>query len=697
MRFYTNFTSMLFAILIAMPVMAEEKDTIKVGDDLGEVSVIGFKQERAALSPVSQSSVGNLYIQNNQLDGLRELSGRMANFYMPDYGSRQYSPIYIRGIGSKTSTPSVGVYVDGMPYFDRSVLDMDLFGISKVEILRGPQGTLFGRNSTAGLINIYTHSPLDYQNTMAKISYGSYNDIQAMASTYQKLSNSFGFSVAGNYHHNDGYFMNTYLNKKADPMDNGTIRIGLAWKPSQRWLMRYSLNLDVIDQGGFPYAIYDSKKDALNEISYDEASGYHRFVLSTGMNWRYEGDKFSFNSQSSFQYSKDKVSMDQDFTKKHSLFVSMPQHQNMFSQEFTFRSKNDHWYHWMTGVFAFTQTKNFATAINYFTPKHALRAKGTKDNENEIPVSGLAAYHVSSFDLYKGLSASLGIRYDYETSKVDNHTYWTPENNPSGKSKLLVQYNEKMYSNQITPRFTLKQQFTPNKMVYLTVARGYKPGGFNAAKESEADRSYAPEYTWNYEIGTKLNFIENRLSLEASAFYVDWKDQQLSVIVPTVGAVIRNIGHSDSKGFEVSLSGQPLKNLLLYANYGYTYVRFLAANTGKKRDYTGNILPMVPRHTVSLNANYSLYQLGMLDRLMFNANLTGMGKIYWHENNEKYQPFYALLNLKVAATKGHFTWELWTKNTTATKYMAYYFVSSQKMGQPGKPFCIGTSLVYTLK
>lgn len=126
--------------------------------------------------------------------------------------------------------------------------------------------------------------------------------------------------------------------------------------------------------------------------------------------------------------------MDQDFTKNHSLFVRMPQHQNMFSQEFTFRSKNDHWYHWMTGVFAFTQTKNFATAINYFTPKHALRAKGMKDNENEIPVSGLAAYHVSSFDLYKGLSASLGIRYDYETSKVDNHTYWT--------QKIILQANQ---------------------------------------------------------------------------------------------------------------------------------------------------------------------------------------------------------------------------------------------------------------
>lgn len=118
---------MLFVVSTAVPLMAEKNDTVKVGNDLGEVSVIGFKQERAALSPVSQASVGNLYIQNNQLDGLHELSGRMAIFYMPDYGSRQYSPIYIRGIGSKTSTPSVGAYVVGMPYFDRSVLDTDLF------------------------------------------------------------------------------------------------------------------------------------------------------------------------------------------------------------------------------------------------------------------------------------------------------------------------------------------------------------------------------------------------------------------------------------------------------------------------------------------------------------------------------------------------------------------------------------------
>lgn len=693
-----RFNILLLFSLLTITTVAKEKDSIRIGEDLKEVSVVGFKQERAALAPISQAEVRDAYIQNGQLDKLRELSGTMANFYMPDYGSRQYSPIYIRGIGSKTSTPSVGVYIDGMPYFDRSVLDVDLFGISKVEVLRGPQGTLFGRNSTAGLINIYTHSPLDYQNTMAKISYGSYNDIQLMASSYQKISNKFGFSVAGNYHHSDGYFTNTYLNENADPINNGTMRLSLAWKPSQRWNMRYTFSFENLKQGGFPYAVYNVEKKQLQDVAYDEVSKYQRTVITTGLNWMYHGNNFNFNSQTSFQYCNDKVSIDQDFSPRHFYFAHMPQRQNMFSQEFTFRSKNNTWYQWMSGIFAFVQNKHYTTTIYYHTPKNPLRKAGTMENDNEVPVMGFSAYHVSTFNLHKGLSASIGLRYDYETSKVENHTYFTAKSVSTTTPKLLVTYDSKMYANQFTPRFTLKQQFSPQQMIYATIARGYKPGGFNATKESEEDRSFSPEYTWNYEIGTKIQFLKNRISLELSAFYIDWKDQQLSIIVPAKGSIIRNVGHSDSKGVEVTLSAQPINHLFIDANYGYTYARFLAGNMGKNRNYTGNMLPMVPKHTMSLNANYSLYKVGYIDKIMLNANLTGIGKIYWHEDNQMYQPFYTLLNLKAAFTKGHFTWEVWTKNTTSAKYMAYYFaLPPVKMGQAGKPFCIGTSLVYTLK
>ena len=138
------------------------------------------------------------------------------------------TPIYIRGIGSKTNAPSVGLYVDGMPYFDRSVVDLELAGISGIEVLRGPQGTLYGRNSTGGLINIYTYSPLDYQNTIAKISYGSRNDVRLGVAHYQKIASRLGLHVAGNYHNNDGFFRNLYTGKKADNLQDANAKIGLA-------------------------------------------------------------------------------------------------------------------------------------------------------------------------------------------------------------------------------------------------------------------------------------------------------------------------------------------------------------------------------------------------------------------------------------------------------------------------------------
>lgn len=680
----------LYGLSLAVPAFAEPADSVRVGEDLNEVSVIGFKQDRESVSPISQTSIGSRFIQANELQDLRDLSSMMANFYMPDYGSRQSSPIYIRGIGSKINAPSVGVYVDGMPSFNRSVLDIDLFGVSKIEVLRGPQGTLFGRNSTAGLINIYTHSPLDYQNTTAKITYGTYNDLQVAASTYNKLCRSLGLSIAGNYHHNDGYIRNIYLNSKANKTDNGTVRLGLAWKPTQNWLMRYTFSFDRTVQKGYPYAIYDEEAGALGQVSYDRESGYKRTVVSTGMNWQYEGRRARFSSQTSFQHSHDKMATDQDYTNQNQLYAVMPLHQNMVSQEFTLRSKGGMRYQWIAGAFGFYQKEDYTTLIDYVARKQTLGLV------NGLPTSGIAAYHVSTLDIYRGLSASVGLRYDYEDAKINNETWLAPLGN-TADHKQTGTFSGHSHSSQFTPKFTLNYLFAPEQIAYATVARGFKAGGFNSVIETEADRSYDPEYTWNYELGTKLAFPGGRVSVEASLFYVDWKHQQLPITFPGKGNVVRNVGHSNSKGFELTLHANPAKGLLLQANYGYTYAQMLNGNMGTQ-DYTGNMLPMVPRHTLSLDAGYTLWNpLRGLDRLSFHANLTGTGPIYWREDNAMKQPFYALLNLKAAMTKGRFTWELWTKNTTDTKYMAYYFVSVQKMGQQGRPFMAGTSLVYNLK
>ena len=694
MRFFTTLT----ATALAVTLNAAPEDSATIGGTIDEVSVVGFKQDRASISPVSQQAIGERFIENNQLMGIRDLSGMIANFYMPDYGSRQYSPIYIRGIGSRVNSPSVGVYVDGIPYFDRTVLDMDLFGVSKVEVLRGPQGTLFGRNASAGLINVFTRAPLDYQGTMAKVWYGSYNDWLVAASTYNKVSHNFGLSLAANYHHTDGFLTNTFLNNKADRMDNGTIRLGAAWKPTERWTSRFTATLDLTRQNGYPYAPYNPQTGILQPIAYNRESSYRRLVGTLGMSWRYDADGWSLNSQTAFQHNNGRIEVDQDYSPQDIFAVKMPHRQNQVSQEFTLRSTNDSRYQWIVGAFGFHQQDHFTV----YTTRIA--SKLYEVNQNKLPTMGFAFYHVSTFNIVKGLWASAGIRFDWEKNSLKNFSKkikLTDPNEPPILKPLdpkdgwqITGFDASRIDRQITPKFTLKYQFTPFRMIYATVAKGYKAGGFNAVRETDADYTYKPEHTWNYELGAKWSFLKGLLAFEASAFYIDWQHQQLSVTVPALGNVVRNVGHSNSKGFELALNATPLPSLSLQASYGYTYAKMLEARMGVGKDYSGNMLPLVPRHTLSFNANYVVNNLGRFaDKLMFNANLTGVGPLYWREDNAVKQSFYTLLNLKAALTRGIFTLEVWSRNTLATNYLTYYFVAPTPMAQKGKPFTIGTTLM----
>ena len=694
MRFITTLT----ATALAVTLNAAPEDSATIGGTIDEVSVVGFKQDRASISPVSQQAMGERFIENNQLMGIRDLSGMIANFYMPDYGSRQYSPIYIRGIGSRVNSPSVGVYVDGIPYFDRTVLDMDLFGVSKVEVLRGPQGTLFGRNASAGLINVFTRSPLDYQGTSARVSYGSYNDLLVAASTYNKVSHNFGLSLAANYHHTDGFLTNTFLNNKADRMDNGTIRLGAAWKPTERWTSRFTATLDLTRQNGYPYAPYDPQTGILQPIAYNRESSYRRLVGTLGMSWRYDADGWSLNSQTAFQHNNGRIEVDQDYSPQDIFAVKMPHRQNQISQEYTLRSTNDSRYQWIVGAFGFHQQDHFTV----YTTRIA--SKLYEVNQNKLPTMGFALYHVSTFNIVKGLWASAGIRFDWEKNSLKNFSKkikLTDPNEPPILKPLdpkdgwqITGFDASRIDRQITPKFTLKYQFTPIRMIYATVAKGYKAGGFNAVRETDADYAYKPEHTWNYELGAKWSFLKGLLAFEASAFYIDWQHQQLSVTVPALGNVVRNVGHSNSKGFELALNATPLPSLSLQASYGYTYAKMLEARMGVGKDYSGNMLPLVPRHTLSFNANYVVNNLGRIaDKLMFNANLTGVGPLYWREDNAVKQSFYTLLNLKAALTRGIFTLEVWSRNTLATHYLTYYFVAPKPMAQKGKPFTIGTTLM----
>ena len=652
---------------------------------LDEIVVTDFKQNKRNLTSTAVSTINVQQLHNQQIVNLKELTAVMPNFYMPDYGSYANTPVYIRGIGTKSKGSAVGFYVDGVPHFESSAFNIDLSDIAAVNVFRGPQGTLYGRNTIAGIINVYTHNPLDYQRTRIKVGYGRYNDFIAQASNYAKISEKFGISTAASYHHNDGMFTNHFLNEKADKINEGEGRIGLYWRPTTNWLLHLNSTLTYSEQNGYPYAPYDIVKDELLPISYNRNSTYRRLISSTGLNAQYENNHISFNSQTSYQFIKSHQGLDQDFTPQDVYFVDNSYHQNMLSQELTLKSNDKGRYQWIIGLFGMLLHSNQFAETSYFTRDFSTPT--TYKN----PTAGYAIYHQSSYNIWRGLSTTVGLRFDYEHAKT---TYNQDKTTLStGVTTHAKDFVSSASFRQFTPKFTLQYLTNKDNLYYISITRGYKPGGFNTIFKTDAERTYDPEYSWNYEVGTRLKFLNGRLTAEADLFYIDWRHMQTTYTVPGVGNVIANAGHTDSKGFELSLAYHPIKSLQLNLNYGYTYARYLEYKKSAREDFSGNRLPMVPNHTLSLNGTYTIMPAGWFDKIIFNTGLTGLGRIYWADDNIVRQNFYATLNAKVSLTKGIFTWEVWGKNLTATNYMAYGFKASQgNYAQRGKPLTFGTAV-----
>ena len=656
---------------------------------LSEVTVVEFKKSKENLATNSVSVVDSGFINRHELQSITELTAVVPNFYMPEYGSKQNTPVYIRGVGAKTKGSAVGFYVDGIPHFENSSFDVDMSNIASVTVFRGPQGTLYGRNAIGGIINVSTVSPLAYQGTQFKLGYGSHNDALFQFSHYNKLGSKMGYSVAGGYHYNDGFYRNMFTNRYVDQLKDAYGRVALVWLLDNKWFLRVNSMLDYSNQGGYPYGKYNRLTGETEPVNYNRYSSYRRLLSTSGLNISYAGENISFSSQTAFQYIRDRQGIDQDFTSNDTYFVKNRLKQTMLSQEFILKSNNSSRYQWLWGAFAMTQHINNTVETQYITKDNAF------PTHYRIPVNALAIYHQSTIKLFSGFSFIAGLRWDYENSTL-KYLRETYQLSTDGARTEVKNVNSSLHFNQITPKFALQyQDERNNNSYYFSVTRGYKAGGFNQTFQKEEETSFGPEYNWNYELGGKVHLLKDKLYAEAALYYIDWRQQQVNQTVPGVGNVIHNAGHSSSKGFELALNSSPLKNLNIAISYGYTYAKFIEYQKSAKLNYSGNMLPMVPRNTLSCSASYALYpsSTSFIDKIVLTAGLTGLGKIYWAEDNEVAQNFYALLNAKISITSGIFTWECWGKNITDTHYNTYCFKSSADYAQVGKPAYFGTSLL----
>ena len=674
-----------------------KKDSLSLPEyRLDEVTVKATKETHKLREvPGSVSILGNMSLEKNQTSSLKDITAVVPNLYMPDYGSKLTSPVYIRGIGSRINAPSVGLYVDNVPYFEKSSYDFDLLEIDRIEVLRGPQGTLYGRNTLGGIINVFTKSPFREQGTRLYISGGTYGMFKAQATQYFKAGRRAAFSVSGGVNHRDGFFTNEHTGENSDELNSYTARGRAEIFITESLKAEYVLNYENSSQGGYPYMIYH---DTITEptVNYDSYSFYNRAIVSNSLLLKYELPGVMINSTTSYQYSDDYQAIDQDFTPASLFFVTQGEIQNMFSQEFTVKPSHEGRYRWIAGAFLFRQVLDKNVSLTYGedgVTKYHLPGPTSTLKTYDTPTSGAAVFHQSTINdiLVKGLYLTAGIRFDYEKSTLDYEYYRTINDNTS----LLDEFVSDLHFYEFLPRLAMGYTISANHNVYISVAKGYKTGGFNSTFEREEDRSFMPEQSWNYEAGIKSVLLKNRLYGDFAVFYIDWRNQQIYQTVPSgQGSMLKNAGRSVSKGVELSLTALlPFQSEVNFS-YGLTDAKFTEHQVNATTDYTGNYIPYVPASTISGIVTKSFHlKSEFINTLAVSLNYSGTGKIYWNEKNDTNQDYYGLLGGNISLIRKNVTFEIWGKNLTNTTYHAFRFTAlGNSYVQTGKPFWTGFNL-----
>ena len=517
-------------------------DTTKVVD-IEEVVVIATPKETSRIrqTAVSATLFSKEELRSDAVHSVKSLSGLVPNLFIPDYGSKLTTSLYVRGIGSRINTPAIGLYVDNIPFVDKSAFDFNYNGIERIDVLRGPQGTLYGRNTMGGLIRIFTKSPFSYQGTDINLTAASYNNYKVSAGHYYRISPKFAFSSNLFYEHKGGFFKNEARNNEhIDYDDTFGGRLRAIYLPTENTKVDMTLNYEYTNQGGYPYYYTgrveneeEDRADYIGKISYNSESGYKRNLLNAGINVQHQAEQFIFNSVTGFQYLYDQMNLDQDFTEVNLYTMHQKQNSKMLTQEFVFKSKQNQRWQWTTGFSGFYQWMHTSapvtfqkdgvnwinntanTMANRFMPSIPQGPMTMKlhfsdyINENSLPIDGRfqtpilngALFHQSTFnDLFgiEGLSFTAGLRMDYENLKLDyntgcgySHTYTlSGKLSPMNKEitmikpttfKRDIRYEGDLNHDyiQLLPKFALQYNFNQQNNIYATVSKGYRSGGYN--------------------------------------------------------------------------------------------------------------------------------------------------------------------------------------------------------------------------
>ncbi len=653
----SRITGLLIAVCLLFPgleILAEE-ETKKSKSNMLQFETITVTaqkaEENAREVPMGITVLDYQGIEDQGIESTVHIADFVPNLILVDNGvSAFYSPS-MRGIHAtvETLTVTTGLYIDGVPVLVPAGYDDSLLNIERVEVLRGPQGTLYGKNTEAGAINIITRQPDNEFRGIVSADVGEDNKKQftfSLSSPIQK--DTLYFSLAGKSYEKDGYIENTQTGEPANDKKHWYGKLQLRWTPTDRLDITLiasrtqyddgtnNVNLTEMGAAAFELPAPEDRKISPDEPGYNKSSSD-----AQSMKIEYQiSDTLSLTSVTANWVFKESVYGDWDFNPVKLMHFDNDREFSLTSQEFRLASSAEE-LKWLLGIY-FDQNKN-----KFHTEGESMVPQMVSTTKYEYSGTANAIFGQATLPLTEKVRVTGGLRYEEQKADFEN---------------MVANTSFDGSWDEVSPKISVDYDIAPGFMTYASTTKGYRSGGFNPYAMDPEYETYDEEILMSHEVGFKSLLMDQHLSLNGTFFYLQIEDMQISQAISPSEAYVTNAAKASGTGVELELAATLTDSLGIEASYGTVDIRFDEFSDAVG-DYEGNRSPYAPEYTYNVGAYYR-----SPGGIYVRGDLISCGRIYFDKRNEYARDAYQLVNAKVGYERENWDVYLYGKNVTDTEY-----------------------------
>lgn len=640
--------------------------------------------------PIAVSAFSSEQLRDARIESVRDLAQ-----YTPGLTSSEVNPgepnFAIRGIGTEGINSNAGgdasvvMFVDGVYIGRGGGSNLNLYDLERVEVLRGPQGTLFGKNVVGGAISLVSRKPDFKENFVGgSATYGNYDRLELLGRFNYALSDIAAVSGAFTTIDRDGYTRNATTGNRVDDEDLWGGRLSVRIAPSD--VVDIVLSGDYTKQShlGQPRDnVCDATRDAgIHCVGVDPDPRVVNAVDDGFLRREVGGLSATVTLDSPMgEITSITAWRKADYSHRDAFFsnpINPPaqiesineniEESQQFSQELRLAFKTlDNRLSGVVGLYFLTENVERNEILEQSFPVAA--SQGIGSFPQDVDSDSFALFGQASFAVTDRLTLTAGARMTWESKRA--HLQGVLVAGPGLPPPLSVPFDVRARESwrAFTPRVAVDYHVTDNVMIYASASRGFKSGGFQgtAGTGSSAATPYDPEFAWNYEAGFKSRFLDNRVQLNVAAFHTDYTDLQVSQLVPLCCVVIGNAATAKIDGVEAEFVAQLFEGFRIDASYSWLDAEFDSFADGATADYTGNRLPRAPKHQIGLAGQYEVPVTDSIN-LFGRVGWSYRSKIFFEASNTplEIQKSYGMLDGRLAVRSADDRWEVavWGMNLT---------------------------------